>query len=98
MAKFKNVGPLGALDIDVLGLRGVEVGEVFEVPDHLALGFIGQTEIYEAVDVPESVREEFAALVAADAAEAGEPVADVEAETPEPRRRAAKAEKGGEGE
>ena len=75
MAKFKNVGPLGALDIDGLGLRGIEVGEVFEVPDHLAAAFVGQVEIYEVVDVPQSVHDAYAASLAEEADIRGETVA-----------------------
>lgn len=52
MARFKNVSPLGALDIDLLNLRGVEVGEEFDVPDNLAVAFIGQVGTFEAVEVP----------------------------------------------
>lgn len=48
MAKFKNVSPLGALDIPALG-QIVEAGEVFEVPDDLVAALADQTENFEAV-------------------------------------------------
>lgn len=50
MAKFKNVSPLGALDIPAVGVVGA--GEEFEVDDALVEHFIGQTENYELVTVP----------------------------------------------
>lgn len=42
MAKFKNVSPLGALDIPTLGIV-VEAGKTFEVPKNLIDYFAGQT-------------------------------------------------------
>lgn len=41
MAKFKNVSPLGALEIPVLG-RTVEAGEVFEVSKDMTDYFAAQ--------------------------------------------------------
>lgn len=46
--KFRNISPLGSLDIPFLG-RTVERGEVFEVSADDAQFFVGQTETFEAV-------------------------------------------------
>lgn len=51
MAVFKNVSPFGAIDVDAIGRQGIEPGEEFEVPDEIAIAFIGQGEIFEPVDV-----------------------------------------------
>lgn len=49
MPKFKNVSPLGDLDLPLIG-RVVEFGEVFEVTDEQALGIAGQAENWEPVE------------------------------------------------
>jgi hypothetical protein len=49
MTSFRNVSPLGALDVPDLG-RVVEADEVFEVPEHLAPMFAAQPANYAAVD------------------------------------------------
>lgn len=48
MPKFKNISPLGALDIPALG-RIVESGEVFDVPDKLVSNFARQSANFERV-------------------------------------------------
>lgn len=48
MPKFKNVSPLGALDIPALG-RVVQAGEVFESPGEFAEYFAQQPDNFEAV-------------------------------------------------
>lgn len=47
--RFKNVSPLGDLDIPAVGI--IAAGEEFEVPEHLAEAFAGQASNYEPVDV-----------------------------------------------
>ncbi|MCC2030616.1 hypothetical protein [Microbacterium allomyrinae] len=49
MPKFKNVSPLGALDVPALG-RVVEPEEVFEVRDDIAEAIAAQASNYEPVD------------------------------------------------
>ncbi len=51
MAQFKNVSPLGALDIPALG-HIVEADEVFEVGDDLAPLFAAQSANYQPVGAP----------------------------------------------
>lgn len=46
MTRFKNVSPLGALDVPALG-RVVEAGEEFEVRDEVAELISGQVENFE---------------------------------------------------
>lgn len=48
MAKFKNVSPLGALDVPALG-KIVEPGEVFEVDKTLEQNFANQPDTFEPV-------------------------------------------------
>ncbi|KAA9110182.1 hypothetical protein [Microbacterium rhizomatis] len=87
MAKFKNVSPLGALDIDVLGLRGVKSGEEFEVPDELASMFVGQVGTFEGVEVPPAVVAEWDAYMSD--GEAVEPVAIAEPDQSKTRKKGA---------
>lgn len=47
--RFKNVSPLGALDVPALG-RVIAAGEEFEVREDLVPLFAGQTENYEPVN------------------------------------------------
>lgn len=47
--RFKNVSPLGALDVPALG-RVIAAGEEFEVREDLAPLFAGQAENYEPVN------------------------------------------------
>lgn len=47
--RFKNVSPLGALDVPALG-RVIAAGEEFDVREDLAPLFAGQTENFEAVN------------------------------------------------
>lgn len=51
MAKFRNVSPIGALDIPALG-RVVQHGEVFETTKELASYFESQPSNFEAVREP----------------------------------------------
>jgi hypothetical protein len=46
--KFKNVSPLGDLEVPVLG-RVVKAGEVFEVPADLGESFAAQSDVWEPV-------------------------------------------------
>ena len=46
--KFKNVSPLGDLEVPVLG-RVVNVGEVFEVPADLGVLFAEHSDVWEPV-------------------------------------------------
>lgn len=46
--KFRNVSPLGDLDIPAVGL--VPAGEEFDLPADLAPFFAGQVENYQPVD------------------------------------------------
>lgn len=48
MTKFKNVSPLGDLDVPVL-YRIVPAGEVVDVPADLADGFARQPDVWEPV-------------------------------------------------
>ena len=48
MSKFKNVSPLGDLEVPVLG-RVVKAGEVFEVPADLGGSFAEQSDVWEPV-------------------------------------------------
>lgn len=51
MAKFKNVSPLGALEVPFLG-KTVEAGEVFEVSADIAGYFAGQAATFQPVSAP----------------------------------------------
>lgn len=42
MARFKNVSPLGDLEVPLLGHQIVEAGEVVDVPTDLVPAFAGQ--------------------------------------------------------
>lgn len=48
MAKFKNISPLGALDLPLVG-RVVERGETFDVPDDKARHLAGQEDTWAPV-------------------------------------------------
>lgn len=48
MPSFKNVSPVGALDVPALR-RVVEAGEVIEVPADVAVGFAGQPDVWAVV-------------------------------------------------
>lgn len=52
MPKFRNVSPLGALDIPALGII-VQAGEVFDVPAALRANFAGQSENYHRLSKAE---------------------------------------------
>lgn len=47
--RFKNVSPLGRLDVPYLRDEPVERGEVFDVSDELGEFFAAQPENFEAV-------------------------------------------------
>jgi hypothetical protein len=49
MAKFKNISPLGDLDVPLLG-KIVLFNETVEVSEDLTKGFLDQTEDWESVD------------------------------------------------
>ena len=49
MPKFKNVSPLGALELPLVG-RVVEAGEVVDVPADRAVFLAGQVETWEPAD------------------------------------------------
>ena len=68
MTQFRNVSPLGSLDVPDLG-RVVDAGEVFEVPEHLAPMFAAQPSNYEPADDAAAALSESAASAQA-AAEA----------------------------
>lgn len=61
MAKFRNISPLGALDIPALG-RIVEAEEVFDVPSDLEEYFADQSANFEQVREPSPNRAELDAL------------------------------------
>ncbi len=46
--KFKNVSPLGDLEVPVLG-RVVKSGEVFEVPKAIGESLVKQPDVFELV-------------------------------------------------
>lgn len=46
--KFKNVSPLGDLEVPVLG-RVVKAGETFEVPADLTESFAAQSDVWQPV-------------------------------------------------
>lgn len=48
MAQFKNISPLGALDVPALG-RIVEAGETIDVPADIVESFAGQAGTFEEV-------------------------------------------------
>lgn len=48
MPKFKNVSPLGDLDVPTLR-RIVAAGEVIEVPADVAEGFAGQPDVWAPI-------------------------------------------------
>lgn len=48
MSKFRNVSPLGDLEVPVLG-RVVKAGEVFDVPADLGESFAAQSDVWEPV-------------------------------------------------
>ncbi|KQR91289.1 MAG: hypothetical protein J0I33_00115 [Microbacterium ginsengisoli] len=50
MAKFKNISPLGALDVPALG-KVVAAGEEFEVTEDVAAVLAGQRDNFEPIDV-----------------------------------------------
>lgn len=97
MTTFRNVSPLGALDVPDLG-RVIAAGEVFEVPADLAPMFAAQSTNYEPADEDaETLSAEAAAAQQAaeqegEAALSGidpepvepEDVADVSADTDQP--------------
>ena len=96
MTSFRNVSPLGALDVPDLG-RIVEADEVFEVPDHLAPMFAAQPANYAPADDAATALATAAADAQAAAEAAAIAVDDVEphpvdepqaeAESAKPRRR-----------
>jgi hypothetical protein len=55
MAQFKNISPLGALDIPALG-RIVQAGEVFDVPADLADYIAGQPKNFEPYKPPKQTK------------------------------------------
>lgn len=48
MSKFRNVSPLGDLEVPILG-RIVKAGETFEVPADLTESFAAQSDVWEPV-------------------------------------------------
>jgi hypothetical protein len=48
MSKFKNVSPMGDLEVPVLG-RTVKAGDTVEVPAEFADGFAAQTDVWKLV-------------------------------------------------
>lgn len=50
MSKFRNVSPLGDLDVPVLG-RVVKAGETVDVPADLVAGFEVQPDVWSVVVV-----------------------------------------------
>ena len=48
--KFKNVSPLGDLEVPVLG-RVVKAGDTFDVPADLVESFAAQSDVWEPVTV-----------------------------------------------
>ena len=48
MATLRNINPLGAVDLPLIG-RTLEAGEVFDVPDSAAAVLLEQTGNYEPV-------------------------------------------------
>lgn len=46
--KFKNVSPLGDLEVPVLG-RVVKAGEVFEVPPSIGESLVAQPDVFQVV-------------------------------------------------
>lgn len=80
--KFRNVSPLGAVEVPILG-RVIEHGETFEVPDDLAPLLAAQTEHYLAVDADaKAATEDALASWAAVTEEPSEEPLDVPSDAP----------------
>lgn len=99
MAKFKNVSPLGALDVPAVG-RVIDAGEEFEVDEAVAAVLAGQRDNFEALDAAatKAADDADAALAALFTADAEPIEAPVEEPPQTPAAKQTKPAKAAEGE